>query len=62
MTALEKFNRENHRYIYSVEKANNHYYTYVIHGCIGRRYFLYYSLREAIRKYNMEAKTTYKAI
>ena len=56
MTAIEKFNKQKHKYIYYIEQSNNNYCAYIIHGIIGNKSFLYHSLREAIRIYNQKAK------
>ena len=60
MSAIEKFNKQKHRYIYCIEQSNNNYSTYIINGVIGKKSFLYYSLRDAIHIYNQKAKNINK--
>lgn len=52
--AILKANSTPHRYIRSVLQGNGG--GLVIRGVIGERLFLDYSLREAMKKYNAEAK------
>ena len=54
MVSLEKFNKENHRYIYYISWCNC---GYSVSGCIGKRFYMMYPLKEAIKKYNAEAKS-----
>ncbi len=51
---IMKVNSTPHRYIHSVLHGNGG--GLVIRGVIGERLFLDYSIREAIKKYNAEAK------
>jgi len=55
MTAKE-YNKKEHKYIWNVShNANN-----IIHisGIIGGRIYMMYTLRQAIQKYNTEARKT----
>ena len=52
--AIQQANSTSHRYIYSVLQGDGG--GLVIRGVIGERLFLDYSLREAMKKYNAEAK------
>ena len=54
--AINKFNRANHRYIYSVKVVRGTFIDLAIYGVIGERGYLGYTLQEAIRMYNTEAK------
>lgn len=53
MKGIEKFNSKNHRYITFVEEEDGYL---IIHGKIGIRKYLYYSLKEAVTEYNKKAK------
>lgn len=53
MKGIEKFNSKNHKYITFVEEEDGYL---IIHGKIGIRKYLYYSLKEATAIYNREAK------
>ena len=55
--AINKFNKENHRYIYSVKAVRGTFVDLAIYGVIGERGYLGYTLHEAVRMYNTEAKT-----
>ncbi len=52
--AILKANSTPHRYIHNVLQGNGG--GLVIRGVIGERLFLDYSIREAMKKYNAEAK------
>ena len=57
MISLDKFNRENHRYIYYISWCNGVNCGYSVSGCIGTRFYMMYPLKEVIKKYNEEAKS-----
>lgn len=54
MKSIEKFNSKNHRYITYVTEEDGYL---TIHGKIGIRKYLYYSLKEAVTEYNKKAKS-----
>lgn len=56
MTSLEKFNKQNHRYIYSIRWCSGVDCGYTVSGCIGTKVYMMYTLREAIKLYNTEAR------
>ena len=53
MKSVEKFNSKNHKYITYVAEEDGYL---IIHGKIGIRKYLYYSLKEAVTEYNKKAK------
>lgn len=56
MISLERYNKQNHRYIYRIEWISGVNCGYAVSGCIGRMFYMMYPLKEVIRKYNKEAK------
>lgn len=54
-TGIEKFNRQNHNYINWVSRDNIHS-TIIIRGTAGFMRYMYYSWREAVRRYNTRAR------
>ena len=56
MTSLERFNKQNHKYIYSVRRYSGIDCGYAISGCIGTVFYMMYPLREAIKRYNAAAE------
>ena len=60
MISLDKFNRKNHRYIYYVSWHSGMNCGYSVSGCIGRRFYMMYPLKEVIKQYNKEAKSLVK--
>ena len=57
MVSLEKFNKQNHRYIYSVQWVSGVNCGYSVSGRIGTRFYIMYSLKEAIKMYNADARS-----
>ena len=60
MISLERFNMENHRYIYYISWCNGVNCGYEVSGSIGRRFYMMYPLKKVIKMYNrevMEAKS-----
>ena len=57
MVSLEKFNKQNHRYIYYISWCNGVNCGYEVSGCIGRRFYMMYTLEEVVKRYNAEAKS-----
>ena len=57
MVSLEKFNRQNHRYIYYIGWCNGINCGYEVSGTIGRRFYMLYTLAEVVKRYNAEAKS-----
>ena len=55
MISLERFNKQNHKYIYSIRWCSGVDCGYAVSGCIGTRFYMMYPLKEAIRKYNTAA-------
>ena len=53
MISLEKFNKQNHKYIYSVRRCGGSGYAFS--GCIGTAFYMMYPLKEVIRQYNTAA-------
>ena len=56
MTSLEKFNKQNHRYIYGIRWCSGVDCGYAVSGCIGTKCYMMYTLREVIKLYNAEAR------
>ena len=56
MTSLEKFNKQNHRYIYGIRWCSGVDCGYAVSGFIGTKYYMMYTLREVIKLYNAEAR------
>ena len=56
MISLEKFNKQNHRYIDYISWHSGMNCGYSVSGCIGTRFYMMYPLRIVIKKYNEEAK------
>lgn len=52
MTSL-RFNKK-HKYIYSVTQCA---YGYSVDGCIGKKFYILHTLKEAIKRYNATAKS-----
>ena len=57
MIGLERFNKQNHKYIYSIRWCSGVDCGYAVSGCIGTQFYMMYPLKEVIRKYNTEAKS-----
>lgn len=57
MVSLERFNKKSHRYIYSVQWISGVNCGYSVRGRIGTRFYIMYPLKEAITRYNAEAKS-----
>lgn len=57
MVSLERFNKQNHKYIYSIRWCSGVDCGYSVRGRIGTRFYMMYPLKEVIRKYNTEAKS-----
>ncbi len=53
MISLERFNKQNHKYIYSVRRCGGG--GYVVSGCIGTAFYMMYPLKEVIKMYNAAA-------
>ena len=53
MISLERFNKQNHQYIYSVRRCSG--IGYAVSGCIGTVFYMMYPLKEAIKMYNAAA-------
>ena len=60
MISLEKFNTKNHRYIRYISWCNGINCGYEVSGCIGRRFYMMYTLEEVVKRYNAEAKSLVK--
>lgn len=58
MISLERFNKQKHRYIYNVRWCGTLEAGYIVDGCIGTKSYhaAIYSLKDAIKMYNAEAK------
>ena len=56
MISLERFNRQNHRYIYNIHWCSGINCGYEVSGSIGRRFYMMYQLKEVVKMYNSEAK------
>lgn len=65
MISLERFNKQNHKYIYSIRRCSgiDCGYTvsgYAVSGCIGTVFYMMYPLKEVIKMYNAAAaQSTY---
>ena len=57
MVSLEKFNRENHRYIHYISWCSGVNCGYRVSGCIGTKFYMMYPLKAVIKLYNSEAKS-----
>ena len=57
MISLEKFNKQKHRYIYSVQWVSSVNCGYSVSGCIGTRFYIMYPLKEVIKMYNADARS-----
>lgn len=57
MISLERYNKQNHRYIYRIKWISGIDCGYAVSGCIGTRFYMMYTLKEVVRKYNTEAKS-----
>lgn len=57
MVSLEKFNQQHHRYIYSIRWCNGINCGYSVYGCIGRLFYIGYTLAEVVKRYNKGAKS-----
>lgn len=56
MISLERFNKQNHKYIYSIRWCSGVYcYGYVVSGCLGKVVYMMYPLKEVIKMYNAAA-------
>ena len=56
MTSLEKFNKQNQRYIYGIRWCSGVDCGYAVSGCIGTRLYMMYPLKAVIKLYNAEAR------
>ena len=61
MISLERFNAQNHRYIYSVVWCNGVNCGYSVRGCIGTIFYMMYPLKKVIKMYNKEAMEARKS-
>ena len=57
MISLERFNKQNHRYIYSVHWCSGIDCGYAVNEYIGTRFYMMYTLREVVKLYNAEARS-----
>ena len=57
MVSLERFNRENHRYIHYISWCSGINCGYSVSGCIGTRFYMMYNLSQVVKRYNAEAKS-----
>lgn len=57
MISLERFNKQNHKYIYSIRWCSGVDCGYAVSGCIGTRFYMMYPLKAVIKLYNAEAKS-----
>lgn len=56
MISLERFNKQNHKYIYSIRWCSGgDCYGYVVSGCLGKVVYMMYPLKEVIKMYNAAA-------
>lgn len=56
MISLERFNKQNHKYIYSIRWCSGvDCYGYVVSGCLGTAFYMMYPLKEVIKMYNAAA-------
>lgn len=53
MISLERFNKQNHKYIYSVRRCGG--CGYAVSGCLGTAFYMMYPLREVVKMYNAAA-------
>ena len=58
MISLERYNKQNHRYIYRIKWISGINCGYSVSGCIGTKFYMMYPLKEVIKLYNAEAKNT----
>lgn len=60
MISLERFNKQNHKYIYSIRRCSGIDCGYAVSGCIGTAFYMMYPLKEVIKMYNAAAaQSTY---
>ena len=57
MISLERFNKQHHKYIYSIRWCSGVDCGYAVNGCIGTKFYMMYPLKEVIKRYNAEAKS-----
>ena len=57
MVSLERFNKQNHKYIYYISWCNGVNCGYSVRGCIGTRFYMMYPLSQVVKRYNAEAKS-----
>ena len=57
MISLERFNKENHRYIHYISWHSGMNCGYRVSGCIGTRFYMMYNLSQVVKRYNAEAKS-----
>ena len=57
MISLERFNKQNHRYIYGIHWCSGVDCGYAVSGCIGTKFYMMYPLKEVVRKYNADARS-----
>ena len=60
MISLERFNKQDHKYIYSIRWCSGIDCGYAVSGCIGTRFYMMYPLKEVVRKYNADARSRKK--
>ena len=56
MVSLERFNKENHRYIHFISRHNGMNCGYRVWGCIGTRLYMMYSLSQVVKSYKKKKK------
>ena len=57
MISLERFNNQQHKYIYNIHWRRGINCGYSVYGCIGRVFYMGYPLTKVIKLYNAEAKS-----
>ena len=57
MISLERFNKQDHKYIYSIRWCSGIDCGYAVSGCIGTRFYMMYPLKEVVKLYNAEARS-----
>ena len=62
MISLERYNKQNNRYIYRIKWISGVNCGYSVSGCIGTQFYMMYTLKEVVRKYNTEAKSMKKRV
>ena len=60
MVSLERFNKQDHKYIYSIRWCSGVDCGYAVSGCIGTRFYMMYPLKEVIKRYNADARSREK--